>query len=85
MCNIKKQLIADINQAITSNLFDGVCLSGANISSMRNILKKKYVSKKAMGVALDKQVKYLEYIETAMHELRIKLPMILEQENENKS
>ena len=55
---------------IKKNLTDGICLSGGNISIMKNKIKKsKYISKKEMVLLLDKQMEYLDMIEKSKNEV----------------
>jgi ADP-dependent phosphofructokinase/glucokinase len=63
----------EIDFEIRKNLTDGICVSGANISNMKHLLKKKYVSKKEMKKALETQMEYLKMIEKSKNELLIKL------------
>ena len=70
--NIKNEIDFEIRK----NLTNGICASGANISHMKNVLKNKYVSKKDMRKAIERQIKYLEMIQTAKNEILAKLDLI---------
>lgn len=66
----------EIDFEIRKNLTNGICASGANISHMKHMLKKKYVSKKEMLKALETQTEYLKMIEKSKNEVLSKLNCI---------
>ena len=63
----------EIDFEIRKNLTNGICVSGSNISHMKHLLKRKYVSKKEMRKALETQMEYLEKIEKSKNEVLAKL------------
>lgn len=52
------------NNKIYLELINLICLSGGNISIMKNEQKRKYVSKRKINKLLDIQLKYLLKIDT---------------------
>jgi len=62
-----------IDFEIRKNLTDAICASGANISHLKHLLKKKYVSKKEMRKAIETQMECLEEIEKSKDEVLLKL------------
>lgn len=66
---LKNEIIAEIKNDLT----DGICTSGANISHMQHLFKSKYVSKKKMREALEKQLIYLTDIEKSKDVILTKL------------
>ena len=54
---------------IKKNLTNGICLSGSNISSMKHLLTKKYISKKELKLLINKQTEFLQRIETSKNEV----------------
>lgn len=63
----------EINFEIRKKLTNAICVSGSNISHMKQLLTKKYVSKKDMRKALETQMEYLEMIEKSKNEVLLKL------------
>lgn len=72
---MESNLITEIDFEIRKHLTNGICVSGANISHMKHLLKKKYVSKKEMRQALERQMEYLEMIQTSKNKVLEKLKL----------
>lgn len=66
-------LKSEIDFEIRRNLTNAICVSGANISHMEHLLKKKYVSKKEMKKALKTQMEYLLLIQQSKDKMLSKL------------
>lgn len=65
--------LIDFEIELRKNLTNGICVSGANITHMKHLLKKKYVSKKEMLKALETQMTYLDMIEKSKDKMLSKL------------
>lgn len=63
----------EIDFEIRKDLTNGICLSGANITHMEHILKKKYVPKKVLRESLKTQMDYLQKIEKSKNKILAEL------------
>ena len=64
--------VMEIQYIVRGRLTDAICLAGANVSTMKHFVNRKYVSKKELRAALEFQMQYLIRIERAKDDILAK-------------